>query len=504
MIDMSAVRALLVAGLLSGLALPVCAQTQAEQYQEQQSVLEQPPVGSSLARLLALVGCNEEFAWNAGPGAPAGAPQGATQIQVGRFCSHSTWNVDCLTLCDERSLSISLLIVFADGSEYTYRRQFQRIDCGDGETFESSVSRDSTDSASLGEPNAYRIRGETETVETRQQERTTTRRSYASLQAPAGATLQPGNNLTQATSSLDQVDLRVGSGGTLDLTGFSAGAPILTTPQPVTIFADTILLDPGVALPDIFGAAPVVSPADDRIELDLRLSSWPCMLGGIPDQLRVTATNSGNTAEDFFFSWSDSRGWSSAGDQTRSVAPGRSHDLIIDLAISFSAAPCDATDFVVTALLPGGETVRQDFELFADGDLDGDGIENSCDTCSGQSDPFQEDADLDGSGDLCDICPGVFNPFQLPLALPESIRAHDKNTLGWARALDISFIKGDLAQVADYVTTDDGSASGAVALDITTDQPAAGEGLYYLLRPLQCGSWQTGPYGEPRRDLMLP
>jgi len=45
---------------------------------------------------------------------------------------------------------------------------------------------------------------------------------------------------------------------------------------------------------------------------------------------------------------------------------------------------------------------------------------------------------------------------------------------------------------------------GAVALDMSTDAPATGQGLYYLVRPLGCGSWQSEPGAEPGRDTALP
>ena len=36
------------------------------------------------------------------------------------------------------------------------------------------------------------------------------------------------------------------------------------------------------------------------------------------------------------------------------------------------------------------------------------------------------------------------------------------------------------------------------------DSPAAGGGMYYMVRELGCGSWQTALGAEPGRDADLP
>jgi titin len=86
----------------------------------------------------------------------------------------------------------------------------------------------------------------------------------------------------------------------------------------------------------------------------------------------------------------------------------------------------------------------------------------------------------------------------------DTLTAQDKDTLVWATAQDVRFSRGDLVDVSSYVTTDDGVLRGADSLDISGDGPAPGEGLYYLVKPLGCGSWQTAAGAEPGRDGGLP
>ena len=58
--------------------------------------------------------------------------------------------------------------------------------------------------------------------------------------------------------------------------------------------------------------------------------------------------------------------------------------------------------------------------------------------------------------------------------------------------------------VSAYTATGDGTLLGGTSLDISADSPAVGGGLYYVVMPLGCGSWQTSPGAEPGRDAGLP
>jgi len=58
--------------------------------------------------------------------------------------------------------------------------------------------------------------------------------------------------------------------------------------------------------------------------------------------------------------------------------------------------------------------------------------------------------------------------------------------------------------VDTYATTADGTLLGVSSLDMSMDLPTVGAGVYYVVRPLGCGSWQTGSGAEPDRDTALP
>jgi parallel beta-helix repeat protein len=91
-------------------------------------------------------------------------------------------------------------------------------------------------------------------------------------------------------------------------------------------------------------------------------------------------------------------------------------------------------------------------------------------------------------------------------ALGQTITAPDKDSLEWTTTADVRFVRGDLTGVSTYGTTGEGVLLEATSLDISADSPAAGTGLYYLVRPELCGSWQNDPTlpSEPDRDSNLP
>ena len=71
---------------------------------------------------------------------------------------------------------------------------------------------------------------------------------------------------------------------------------------------------------------------------------------------------------------------------------------------------------------------------------------------------------------------------------------------------DVKFVRGDLGSVSGYPIDVVGDLSRATSLT-DTDNPAAGAGFYYLLRPAgtcRVGSWQSVLGAEPGRDAALP
>jgi CSLREA domain-containing protein len=84
------------------------------------------------------------------------------------------------------------------------------------------------------------------------------------------------------------------------------------------------------------------------------------------------------------------------------------------------------------------------------------------------------------------------------------VASEDEEWMTWPTPADVHYAKGDLAGVAAHETFDDGWRMNVDALDISMDEPAPGTGIYYLVRPLGCGSWQTEIGAEPERDDDMP
>ena len=108
---------------------------------------------------------------------------------------------------------------------------------------------------------------------------------------------------------------------------------------------------------------------------------------------------------------------------------------------------------------------------------------------------------IDNTSEFADCFVATCQSF---VTLGQTIHAADKNTVVWAGANDVRFVMGDLVLVDTYANTDDGTLFGATSLDISEDQPDTGEGRYYLVRPLGCGSWQNVLGSEVGRDPALP
>ncbi len=86
----------------------------------------------------------------------------------------------------------------------------------------------------------------------------------------------------------------------------------------------------------------------------------------------------------------------------------------------------------------------------------------------------------------------------------QSIRAVDANSMSWTTPASVYFVVGNLASVGTYSTLREGFLTNATSVSTTFDLPTAGNGMYYLVRPEPCGSWQTADGAEPQRDVVLP
>ncbi len=151
------------------------------------------------------------------------------------------------------------------------------------------------------------------------------------------------------------------------------------------------------------------------------------------------------------------------------------------------------------------EEVRLLFESIGCPDADRDGVRRCDGDCN--------DANPDCSTDCTDVdTDGICAPRDCDDATPSAgstafgqpVTAADRDTFRWTSPADVRWRKGDIADFPAYGTLAAGSLLQATSLDVSADAPGPGQGVYYLVRELGCGSWQSQIGSTPGRDRDLP
>ncbi|HYV86270.1 MAG TPA: PPC domain-containing protein [Patescibacteria group bacterium] len=209
----------------------------------------------------------------------------------------------------------------------------------------------------------------------------------ASAAYSAGNPVDPYLSVVLPSSGTYYVDVH-------DLRGFVGG--------PTSLYQLSIELGPA-ASNDVAATAEPIAPARG-------LSGTLCPAGD-RDDARLTLASAATLAADL-----DAR------EDLQSLLTGRVS--ILDGAGNLVASDASTPDPQVAAPRPAGDSVVtvegassglcEDayWELYVDGDADGDGLRLPSDDCAGVFNPGQEDRDGDGVGDACDDCIAVFNPGQ--------------------------------------------------------------------------------------------
>lgn len=258
--------------------------------------------------------------------------------------------------------------------------------------------------------NNYRVRGE---LTTNASGAYITRRR-AGARIPAGGQAAVSPSIKASFKPDSTVEFRGGVGSTLDLRGLPASSTLLTTAEPVLIQCDTILLDPGVALSDLFSPPPIVQPGAAYTELTVEMSRAPNTLSLSGAIGKVEIVNRGNQFEAVSVALADTAGWLAAPGTVLTVPPGESAALSLPLLLPPTAPACAFTDITIAATPLGGGLSPEPLvqRVFKGGDSDGDGVPDWMDLCPTVADPLQHDPDGDRWGSACDNCPTRFNPAQ--------------------------------------------------------------------------------------------
>ncbi len=235
----------------------------ADDFLSKQDLEKDPPVFDWKLQGLITSAPYDEYSHSGGPPFPAPlgifAPAGAETISVKKRTGFRSWK-EGNVLCVETTVSIEIFIIFYDGSNFEFTQSSRAITCSDGYTSAEKFWKSTT---WIPDPNppGPGIYG---WISSRTIERTSTQKKVKARFAPGAGTAKlssasPGIDL--ASGALDEMEITVPPGMALDLTDHSAAAgPIVVTGMPTLIRCDTILLDPGVTISDLFMPPPIVLP----------------------------------------------------------------------------------------------------------------------------------------------------------------------------------------------------------------------------------------------------
>ncbi|MGE3171888.1 MAG: hypothetical protein AB7O97_04630 [Planctomycetota bacterium] len=333
---------LLTALLLAALSpLPLPAQrSQADEFADRQDFTTSPPTsGAALRDILTFLGENGTYESLGPPFASPRPPLPQQLTYIYCWVRSGSYESSASPRCVKTWRDTLVWLHFFDGSQWMYHSESVQEHCDDGA---SSGFLHVAQNADAGPPGALDDlqRGDAYTAEDLQVSRRRTER------ARPGATVSFAASATRPIVGGGALEIAVGPGGALDLRqNAAAGGPLFATDGPALLFCDTVLLDPGVQLSDLFSPPPIVGFADLIVEENGVLPNYTA----VPDPLPATAPfvlhNAGTVDDVMQVTWSSALGWIPPG-QVQLPLPAGSvarHDLQLQVPPS---APPGALDLV--------------------------------------------------------------------------------------------------------------------------------------------------------------
>lgn len=284
-------------------ALPQAAAAQgtmADQFARLQDFSASPPtIDPYLDHLLYWLSPNDSLAHLSGPPFPSPGPWHLPPDlwSYSGFCKSGSEEIGSAPRCVRSWSECFVTLVFTDGSRYSYEATRTGTVCSDGSA-DSFEKRSQV--AELGPPSQrdWLVHVESWTHETLE-----TRRNRVSGRSGAVADYRARAGAPVVTSGPFELDL--GPGGVLDLRqNAAASGPLFLTDGPALLRCDTVLLDPGVTLVDLFAVPPIVQPGALVGDVDLPLAPYVASRSGAPFQAPVIVRNTGNVDQVLQASWS--------------------------------------------------------------------------------------------------------------------------------------------------------------------------------------------------------
>lgn len=352
-------RATILCAVLFPTLLPTAAAaqtTRAEDFANLQDFGAAPPtLGLALRDILWFVRPNRTYDSSGPPFASPRPPLPQHVVYAYARCRSGSHVTSSDPRCVKTWSDCFVWLRFDDGSDWSFEQYEETERCSDGSSNGFTKLIQVADAGPSWNRD-YRVR-----VQSYARDDLQTSRRYGCA-AGAGDTVSFAQSASRPVVSGGAFVVTIGPGGTLDLRqNAAAGGPLFATDGPALLRCDTILMDPGVTLTDLFSVPPIVLPGASLAELELGVPAFLSLDDAAPADARITLRNPGNAADTVLLSWTDTRGWFPPGQVQLSVPAGGITTFDLPVQVPPAALPGDLDVVQVQAVSqqnPGASQLR--------------------------------------------------------------------------------------------------------------------------------------------------